>query len=353
MVLPLEWKRMAPVFTFGPTLHNLLIARSGPKTVQVFGTPPPFQQLNHFLTTTPVFSQRDDRICSSGAVIAVNSSSCVKEEEQKQAVVHEEKHTPSDASLSPDVVQSPSNGPERPTLLLPYTPTVFPQTTIPESEKVIQVLNWRNMEDVSMLHQKQTSPQLLQFLKAKAKNLGAGQVRAWSEDPTGMSSSPKPVSTYVGVKAHQPKHVPDYVIDTEVPKEDNKSQAHIFQIKRVESSGSLTYAYVTATSTELWDLGDIITETVQEDSKASHLQDEACGNTKQEDMRSCLNTEDPTHQSSVQMLAASGITIPEFQIYKYGETEVVVSHIISPDDFYIQQVDSTKKLQALLTELVI
>lgn len=343
---------MAPVFTFGP-LHNLLIARSGPKTVQVFGTPLPFQQLNHFLTTPPVFSQRDDGICSSGAVITVNSSSCVKEEEQKQAVVHDEKHTPSDASLSPDVFQSPSNGPERPTLLLPYTPTIFPQTTIPESEKVIQVLNWRNMEDVRMLHQKQTSPQLLQFLKAKAKNLGPGQVRAWSEDPTGMSTSPKPVSTYVGVKAHQPKHVPDDVIDTEVPKEDIISQAHVFQIKRVESSGCLTYAYVTATSTELWDLGDIFTEMVHEDSETSHVQDEACGNPKQEDLRPCLNTEDPTHQTSrVQTLTASGITIPEFHIDKYGETEVVVSHIISPGDFYIQQVDSTKKLQALLTELV-
>lgn len=207
------------------------------------------------------------------------------------------------------------------------------------------------MEGVRMLHQKQTSPQLLQFLKAKAKDLGAGQVRAWSEDSTGMSSSPKPVSTYVGAKAHQPKHVPDDVIDTEVPKKDIEIQSHVFQMKRVESSGSLTYAYVTATSTELWDLGDIFTGAVQEDSEASH--NKACGNTKQEDMRSGLNTREPTHESSrVQMRAANGITIPDFQIYKYGETEVVVSNIISPGDFYIQQVDSTKKLQALLTEWV-
>lgn len=343
---------MAPVFKFGLTLHDLLIARSASKAVQVFGTPPPFQQLKHFLIPPPVFNQQDDGICDSGAVITVNSSSCVKEEEQEQAVVVEEKHTPSDVSLSPDVVQSPSISPERPSLLLPYTPTIFPQSTVSRSEKLIQVINWRNMDDVKMLHQKQTSPQLLQFLKAKANDVGAVQVRAWSEESTDMSTSPTPVSKYVGEQAHQPTRVPDDVIHTEVPNQDMKVQTQVFKIKRVESSGSLTYTYVTTTPTELWDLGDIFTEAVQEDSEASHVEGKACGNIKQEDMRSCLNTAEPVHESSLgaQMPAVNGITIPEFQIHRYGETEVVVSHIVSPGDFYIQKVDSINKLQALIAE---
>lgn len=337
---------MAPVFKFGPTLHDLLIARSASKALQVFWTPLPFQQLKYFLIPAPVFTQQDDEIWGGGAAaIAVNSSFCVKEEEQEQAVVLEEKDTPSNVSLSPDDVQSLSTGPERLTLLLPYTPTIFPQTTVPGSENLTQVINWRDLEDVKMLHQKQTSLQLLQFLKAKATELGGVQSRALSG--TGRSSSPKSVSTYVGEQAHQPKRVPDDVIDTEVPKQDLKIPTQVFKIKHVESSGSLTYAYITATPTELWDLGDIFT-----DAEASHVDDEACGNRKQDKMRSCLNRAEPVHQSSrgAQMPAVNGITIPEFQIQRYGETEVVVSHIISPGDFYIQQVDSINKLQPLITE---
>lgn len=197
-----------------------------------------------------------------------------------------------------------------------------------------------------MLHQKQTSPQLLRFLKAKANDLGAAQVRVWAEESADGPSSPKPVPTYVGELDRQPKHVPDGVISKDVPKQDVKIQSQVFQIKRVESSGALTYAYVTATPTELWDLGDIFTEAAQEDSEASRAEDTPCGTTKQEDVRPCQNKAERPRGAHVP--AVSGITIPEFQIHRYGETEVVVSHVISPGDFYIQQVDSINKLQALI-----
>lgn len=206
------------------------------------------------------------------------------------------------------------------------------------------------MEDVKML-QKLTSPQLLHFLKAKANDLGTLQVRSWSEERTNMSSSPQLVSAADGAQANQPKHVPDDGIDIEVPKQDIKNQSQIFKIKRVESSGSLTYAYVTATTTELWDLGDIFTEVGQELSDASHVEDNARVNTRHEDMSSCVNSAEPAHKSSrAQMPAVSGITIPEFQIHRFGETEVVVSYIISPGNFFIQRADSINKLQALITQ---
>lgn len=104
-------------------LQDLLKASSISKALPVFGTPLPlFQQLKRFLISPSVFTQQDDGIRSSGSVIAVNSFPCVKEEEPKQAVVFEEKHTPNDVIPSPDVVQSLSIGPERLTVLLPlYT----------------------------------------------------------------------------------------------------------------------------------------------------------------------------------------------------------------------------------------
>ncbi|MED6250003.1 hypothetical protein ATANTOWER_022993 [Ataeniobius toweri] len=50
-------------------------------------------------------------------------------------------------------------------------------------------------------------------------------------------------------------------------------------------------------------------------------------------------------------LAANNVNIPEFEIRKFEETEVVVSHVVSPSNFYIQHADSTKKLEALFTDL--
>lgn len=342
---------MAPVFELGPTLQDLLIGRSVSKAVRVFGATKLLQELKQFLIPPPVFIQQDDGACSRRAAITVNSSFCLKEEEREQAVVAEEKRTPGDMTLSPDGAQSPSAGPERP-LLLPFTPAILPQTNIPASEKVAHLSNWRNLEDVKMPHQKQTSPQLLHFLKAKAKDLGTLQARAWSEEHANMSSPPRLGSTSDEVLARQPKHGSDDVVDTEVPKQDAKNQTQVFKIKHVESSRSLTYAYVMATTTELWDLGDIFTEAAQELSDMSRVEEEACGNGEPEDMSSCVNSAEPVRESSrgAQMPAVSGIAIPAFHIQRFGEAKVVVSHIISPGNFFIQQADSVAKLQALVAQ---
>lgn len=327
---------MAPVLGDGPAWQDLLI---GSKAVLL-------QEPKLFLIPPPLFIQQDDRICSRCAVITVNSSSCIKEEEQEQAVAGEEKQTLGDVTFSPDGVQSP----ERPLLLLPFTPTIFPQANIPASEKITQLSDCRNMEDVEMLHHKQTSPQLLHFLKAKAKDLGTLPARAWFEEHANMSSPPQLVSTSNKIQARQPKHVSDDAFDTQVPKQDVENQTQVFKVKHEESRGSLTYAYVTATTTELWDLGDVFTEASQELSDVSRVEDGACGNVE-EDM-SCVNSAEPVRESArgAQMPTVNGITIPEFRIHRFGESEVVVSHIISPGNFFIQQADSITKLQALITQ---
>lgn len=343
---------MAPVFKDGPALQDLLRGRSGSKAARVFGATKLLQEPKLFLIPPPVFTQQDDIICSKCADITVNSSSCIKEEEQEQAVAVEEKHALADVTFSPEGVPSPSAGPDRPLLLLPFMPTIFPQANIPASEKIIQLSDCRNMEDVQMLYQKQTSPQLLHFLKAKAKDLGTLPARVWLEEHSNMSSPPRLLSTSDEVQARQPKHVSDDAIDTEVPKQDVENQAQVFKVKHEESSGSLTYAYVTATTTELWDLGDIFTEASQELSDVRRVEDEACGNVEHEDMTSCAKSAEPAHESArgAQMPTVNGITIPEFHIHRFGESEVVVSHIISPGNFFIQQADSLTKLQALITQ---
>lgn len=346
-VEPFGWKRMAPVLGDGPALQDLLM---GSKAARVFGAAKLLQEPKLFLNPPPPFIQEDDRICCRCSVITVNSSSCIKEEEQEQPVAVEEKQTLGDVTCSPDGVQSPSAGPERPLLLLPFLPTIFPQANITASEKITQLGECRNMEDVQMLHQKQTSLQLLHFLKAKAKDFSTLPARVWFEGHAAMSGPPQLVSTSGEVQARQAKHVSDDAIDTEVPKQVVENQTQVFKVKHKASRGSLTYAYVTATTTELWDLGDIFTEASRELSDVSRVEGGACGNVE-EDV-SCVKAAEPARESAqgAQMPTVNGITIPEFHIHRFGESEVVVSHIISPGNFFIQRADSITKLQALITQ---
>lgn len=361
---------MTDVLKFGPMLQNSLIASSIAKAVQVLGATLPFQQLKHFLIPQPAVVQQDDTICSiassyNSIVATTNSSSHLKAEEKEHTVVFEEKHTPD--ILPPVIIQSPKIGPERPPLLLPPTQAIFPEVSNLRPIKITQLLSWGCVDDIQVQHQKQTSSQLLHFLKAKSKNMDPLEVTVMNRSKSVCTFvSPQLMSPTVKTQTYQLRHVKtDNLIDTQATKTlsaDIKNQVPVFTVKRVESSGSLTYTYVTATKTELWDIGDIFTEVGQGDSEASILENKACQNLKAQVENSCLNIQwkaqtlqsaEPEHEgnsAAAKMPVINAITIPEFQIQRFEETEVVVSHIVTPGNFYVQQADSTMKLQALVTE---
>lgn len=365
---------MTDVLKFGPMLQNSLIASSIAKAVQVLGATLPLQQLKHFLIPLPAVVQQNETVCSiassyNSTVVTTSSSSHLKAEE-KEHVVFEEKNTPDVVILPPAIIHSPKIGPEKsPLLLLPPTQAIFPEISNPATMKIARLISWGCVDDVQVQHQKQTSSQLLHFLKAEAKNMGALEVTVIvpSKESTYTSSSPQLMPPTVKTQTYQLRHVvTDDLIDMQAPKTlsaDIKNQAPVFKVKRVESSGSLTYTYVTATKTELWDIGDIFTEVGQGQSESSPLENKVCRNVEAQVANSCANihgqaqilqSAELEHEgnsaAAKTAMTINGITILEFQFRKFEETEVVVSHIVTPGNFYVQQADSTMKLQALVIE---
>lgn len=360
------------VLKFGPMLQNSLMASSIAKAVQVLGATLSLQQLKHFLISQPAAVQQDDMICNisssyNSAAAATSSSSHLKAEEKEHAVVFEGKRPPAAVIVQPGVIQSPKISAERPPLLLPPMQAILPEIRNPKPMTVTPLISWGCEEHVQVQHQKQTSSQLLHFLRAKAKNMGALEVTVmeWSKSTYASTSPQSPVPT-IKTQSYQFRHVvTDDVIDALVPKTsraDAENQAPVFRVKRVESSGSLTYACVIATKTELWDIGDIFTEVGRGGSEASPLENKDCTSITTQVENPCVNIQwknqtlpctKPKHESScagAETPAINGIAIPEFQMRRFEETEVVVSHIVSPGNFYVQHADSIMKLQALVTE---
>ncbi|XP_068441016.1 connexin 31.7 isoform X2 [Clinocottus analis] len=362
---------MTNVLKYGPMLKNMLMASSIAKAVQVLGATLSQQPFKCFPISQPAAVQQDDMLCSisssyNSAVVTLSSSPHLQAEEKEHSVIFEEKH-PSDAViLPPAIIERPETNPERPPppLLLPPIPALFPEISNPKPMIITPLMSWGCEEVVQVQHQKQTSSQLLNFLKAKAKNMGALEVTVmeWSKS---MCTSSLPQEHTIKTQSHQYRQVvTDDLINALAPKTlcaDIENQASVFRVKRMESSGSLTYTCVIATKTELWDFGDIFTEVGHGKTEAHPLDNKDCpNNTPQEE--TCLNIQcktqalqctEPEHASQsadAKRPATSCITIPEFQNRKFEETEVVVSHIVNPGNFYIQHADSIVALQALFTD---
>ncbi|XP_031175218.1 uncharacterized protein LOC116064273 isoform X2 [Sander lucioperca] len=368
-LLPLgdNWILTTEVLKFGPMLQNLLMASSIAKAVQVLGATLSLQQSKHFPISP---SHQDDMIGSisssyKSAVATTSSSSHLKAEEKEHAVVFEEAG-PSDAViLSPAIIERPKINPERSPVLLPPIQAMLPETSNPKPMKITPLIGWGCVDDVQVQHQKQTSSQLLHFLRTKAKNMGALEATV-TEGSERMCPSSLPQVPTIQTQSYQFRHaVTDDLINALAPKTlcaDIKNQAPIFRVKRVESSGSLTYTCVISTKTELWDIGDIFTEVGHGDSEASPSGKKDCPNTTARLENSCLNAQwetqtlqctEPEHVSQspgAKTPAVNAITTAEFQIRRFEETEVVVSHIVSPGNFYVQHADSITKLQALVTD---
>lgn len=344
-------------------LQNVLMASSIAKAVQVLGAPLSLQQLKHFHISQSAPIQDDDMICSipssyNSATQTRNVSCDLKAEEERTATV-EEKCQPDNVILPPVNIESPGIDLERPPLLLPYMQAILPEISNPKPMKTTPLISWGTEDNVAVQHQKQTSSQLLHFLRAKAKIMGSLEVTVmeWNKSIC-TSVSSQLTSPTMKTQKCQFRHVATDDLISTPPKTvcaDPENEPPVFKVKRVESSGSLTYTWVIATKTELWDIGDIFTEVGQVDSDNSLSEKNDCQNTTGQLENSCadIQWEEPKKENEsagAKMQVINSINTPEFQIRKFEETEVAVSHIVSPGSFYIQNADYITKLQALVTE---
>ncbi|KAM8910733.1 uncharacterized protein AB9W97_006952 isoform 1-T1 [Spinachia spinachia] len=354
--IPLGEKKiqMKEALKFGSMLDNSLMATSITKAVQVLGATLIDQQYNIQCNLSSSYSSAGATLCST---------SCIQAEEKENSVFIEEK-LPSDAAiLASAIIERPENNPERPPLPLPPIQAILPEISNPRPTKIKPLMNWGCEEDVQVQHQKQTSSQLLHFLRAKAKNTGALEVTVMKRCESMCASNlpPQPIKK----QSYQFRPVvTDHLIDALAPKTlcaDIEYQAPVFIVKKVQSSGSRTYTLVIATKTELWDIGDILTEVGCGESEAHPWDNKACPNrTAQGDSSpniqlktqtlQCTEPEHVRHVADAKRPAVHCITIPDFHIRRFEETEVVVSCIVSPGHFYVQHADSVVTLQALFAD---
>ncbi|XP_026213031.1 uncharacterized protein LOC113160167 isoform X2 [Anabas testudineus] len=353
------------VLKFGPMLQNVLMASSIAKAVQVLGATLSLRQLKHFLISQSAAIQDDDMICSisssyNSAIQTTNFSCDLKAEEEEQSVILEETCQSDNVILPPVIIQSSGIDLERPPLLLPPIQAVFPEISNPKPMKKTPLISWGTGDDVAVQHQKQTSSQLLHFLRAKAKFMSSLEVTVTGQSKSICTlGSSQQMSPNVKSQNWQLRHVAtDDVVNTLAPKTlcaDIENEPPVFKVKRVESSGSLTYTWVIATKTELWDIGDIFTEVEQGEQNECVNSTARVENPRSDDQwktqsLQCTEPEKENNSAGAKMPVINSINIPGFQIRRFEETEVVVSHIVSPGNFYIQHVDSSTKLQALVTD---
>lgn len=312
------------VLKFGPMLQNVLMVSSIAKAVQVLGAALSPRQLKHFLIPPSAAIQADDMMCSAWSSYngaAQTTSLC----RRAGAVIFEEKCQEDDAILSPAVIQSAGIETEGPPLPLAPTHVGFPEVSNPRPVKIDPLSSWGKQDDVAVQYSKQTPGQLLNFFRTKVKTVDELEVtlvcRAAGSTPQ-ASPSAKP-SRVVAEDLGDAPSLKALCAYFEI-------EAPVFQVKRVESSGSLTYSSVIATNIELWDVGDIFTEGQQKDPDGSPPPEET------------------SRQNAAAPAGSLCAGIPKFQIKKFEETEVVVSHVVSPGSFYIQHVDSIPKLQRLV-----
>lgn len=348
---------MADVLKNALVLQNSLTKNSITKAAQVCAAVVAIQQQKPALAPLPTLIQLDDTTCSAAPSNHSDDATVnlAPQQDASEHIVSVEKRM--QVIPPPALIHSPKMVGKEETRLEPPT-----EITKHRADRRT-ALGWASAEGVHVQHQKQTSSQLLHFLKAKGKDTGAPEVTAMRRRNENVTHFSPPAVRHAAF-LFEPAAV-DLPKEAKAPQTlstNMENQIPVFKVKRVESSGSLIYSYVTATRTELWDIGDIFMEAEQADCDAIPLENKAPGNSEAEVEDPCqvrgqpggtLQNAESEHvgdPAPVQARTTDGLTIPEFQFPKFEETEVVVSHIVNPGNFYVQQADSAVKLQALVTE---
>lgn len=356
-VQPLKVKDilMTDVVKFEPKLRSSYMASSITKMVQVL------RQLKPFFTWQPAAVQQHDMTSAissnlnSAVLTTVSRCSSKTEEEQ---VVCDENRQPDSGTAPPVITLRQEISAERPQLLPPIQ-VILPEISNPKPP----LISSGREGAVQVQRQKQTSTQLLHYLKEKPKNTEAF-VTGWTKSTYG-SDYPQPISPVVTTQNDQIRHtVTDYLEDTlslRTPQMNPESQAPVFKVKQVESSGLMAYQCVITTGTEVWDIGDVLVEGSNGGSEPGPPEHDDCRDVAAQMDTSHAKNGGKTHTvectearrqilSGAKMQPFNSVNIPQFLFRRFEEAEVVVSHVVHPGEFYIQRTDSPEKLQSVIID---
>lgn len=348
---------VADVLKINLVLQNSITKnKAKAKATQVCATLVPIQRQKPALPPLPSLFQPNDacRTASSNRSDDATANLAPRQDASERVTPVEECLQ---VILPPAIIQSPEVIQKEETQLEP------PTELIQHRADRRAVLGWAPTEDVQVQHQKQTSSQLLHFLKAKGKNTSAPEVTVTRQSKESTATLSPPTVRRAAV--------PFELTTVDRPMEakaaqtlsaNMENQIPVFNVKRVKPSGPLIYSYVTATKTELWDIGDIFMDGEQADCNVIPLGSKMCGNSEagledpgkgkgqRGEIPQTAESEPVGEPAALRARAANSLHIPEFHFAKFDESEVVVSHIVDPGNFYVQQADCAVKLQALVTE---
>ncbi|XP_055744010.1 uncharacterized protein LOC129827309 [Salvelinus fontinalis] len=408
------------VLKCGPMLQNVLMAGSITKAVQMLGALLSLQKLKLFCSSSS--SQDEDFQKDQVFICSISSSSSSK---VAKLPIPSSSTSVAGLNLTKDdgIFISKEKTPQQPTT------TTVTTTQIKENSRITQTPGATDLglpvpgellsgfsnpanqmtalapppldpgSDTRVQHQKQTSSQLVQFLRTNCRNEPSMELTAFFQYTTSDSTAPATTSD----PTTETKHAQEIknVLETknlsvlkkelfsELPDNQLNQYAPVFTVKRVESGGSLIFSCIIATKTELWDIGDVFTEatrsgpssdvitTSENKMSAASLQCQSVeiSNTTlhppapsihslrikeghvtgevQDDINTISRTPELQRFQNCCSFVTPGnqcLNIPEFQIRKFEETAVVVSHVVHPGNFYIQQADATLQLEDLNTD---
>lgn len=312
------------VLKFGPWLQNYILLSSITNPVQVLRATPSLPQFT--LSFEPEKEYTPDQTSSNNGtkVGLFNQDKCkVDEIENIQQNTIE-----TEASLD----------------------TFSPKGTSPSSTRNVTTPNFGQQfgSDPEVQHQKQTSSQLMCFLRRN------GKIQKMPEN-----SSFRAVERTFVLK--QQKGITEAIDQEEITLHPTHKKTFFSEMKdsgptfKVKTCNAdfVTYSCVVATHSELWDVGSISTE-VQNSVCDEILIVPDCNDQWDFDLRHTVCTSSVEHVNSEQMEQQyvseeltegtigdqSLVQIPEFQIKKFEEMPVFASHVVSPSKFYVQQKDA-------------
>ncbi|XP_023815042.1 uncharacterized protein LOC101165818 isoform X2 [Oryzias latipes] len=336
---------------FGLMLKKSLISRPMANTVQVL-----VASLSH--RCMKPFRLQPALILHDSINEASATSSSHRSKEDKETVFVEKRKAES-VCVPPAVAQNHLISEEKPQAPLPPLQALFSENSNPKP-----LVIWGQGNKVQ--HQKQTSCQLLHFIKAKTKKKDALDSTVFGRTEGRNEAKNSEISQTISISATyrtQIKQLPTgqtsaLASETLATNADNPNS--VFSVKRVNPSGNVVYSCMIMTETELWDVGEICTEMMQSETLHNTSEYQGLQNTFSEATNYTENIDrvpqnmhlrEPELENSSahsQTPIPNNVSIPDFEICRFEEAEVVVSHIRSPSAFYIQRADSNEKLQALV-----
>ncbi|XP_023651688.2 uncharacterized protein [Paramormyrops kingsleyae] len=345
----LKWGRnvmISSILKFGPMLHNVVLATSITNAVQTLGAALTIQQIQTVFTS--LMSQAQVQIPNALQYNQTKDNQPSSDNCQDQ-------------SRSRIPVRHHSRGV---TLGTPATQSTGKQFEKPLHGVTSCLQNQELGTDVTIQHQKQTSSQLIQFLQTKCRSdlltCFPGRVEPSVDSATHDDMSPSIIEGTPSEVKGKPVYDNLYqgtnglLIATSAP---------VFEVKEDYVDGALRCTYIVSTKYELWDIGDIFIDENLISSRRSQQVDVlgstsgACTETKEEassvqrHITSGVGALGPTGQDDNLAISKVGKKVPVFQVRKYEEMAVTVTHVVSPSNFFIQLVGPQLQQLSLAIDL--